>query len=213
MLKGLYAITDHALCLERAIPVEQLVEQAIIGGAKIIQYRNKQSPGIERLQEARQLVKLCRKHNAILLINDDVELALEVDADGVHLGQTDTSLAEARRRLGKQKIIGITCHNDLKLAKEAQRDGADYVAFGRFFPSRSKPSAPPASIDVLVEARRELDIPICAIGGITLDNAPLLVEQGADMLAVVNELFAAPDVTHAAREFTKLFRQEKKVTS
>lgn len=213
LLKGLYAITDHNLCLERSISIEPLVERAITGGAKIIQYRNKQSPRTERLQEARQLVELCRKHHAILLINDDVDLAVEVDADGVHLGQTDTSLAEARKRLGEDKIIGITCHNDLDLAREAQRGGADYVAFGRFFPSKSKPSAPPATISVLEKAHLELSIPVCAIGGITLDNASQLIEKGADMLAVVNDIFAAEDVARAAREFSKLFSKEKKVAS
>ena len=160
--------------------VDKIVALAIAGGARIIQYRNKQSPKAIRLYEAEQLAKLCKKLDTTLLINDDIDIAIEVNADGVHLGQEDTGLAEARARLGPDKIIGITCHNDIELARRAQAGGADCVAFGRFFPSLSKPSAPAASLETLQQAHQELDIPICAIGGITLDNAPELIKSGAD---------------------------------
>lgn len=204
-LKGLYVVTDRPLCLERSMSVDRIVAMAIAGGARIIQYRNKQSPSAVRLYEAELLAKLCKKLGAILLINDDIDIAIEVDADGVHLGQEDTSLAEARTRLGQDKIIGITCHNDMGLARQAERGGADYVAFGRFFPSSSKPSAPAASIETLRQARQELSIPICAIGGITLNNAPELIRNGADMVAVVNAVFGAWKITQAAKEITQLF--------
>jgi thiamine-phosphate pyrophosphorylase len=204
-LKGLYVITDRPMCLERAMSVDKLAALAIGGGARIIQYRNKQSPHAVRCYEARLLAELCNKLSAILLINDDVDIAIEVNAHGVHLGQDDTSLAEARERLGKDKIIGITCHDDIALAKKAEHGGADYVAFGSFFPSFSKPSASLASIEVLKQAKKELSIPVCAIGGITLENAPELIQNGADMLAVCNGVFGAWKVTQAASDFSRLF--------
>ena len=204
-LAGLYVVTDRPMCLERSMSVDKIVALAIAGGARIIQYRNKQSPKAIRLYEAEQLAKLCKKLNTTLLINDDVDIAIEVNADGVHLGQEDTGLAEARARLGPDKIIGITCHNDIELARRAQAGGADYVAFGRFFPSLSKPSAPAASVEILQQAHQELDIPICAIGGITLDNAPELIKSGADMIAVVNAIFGAWKITQAAKSFSQLF--------
>lgn len=204
-LKGLYVVTDRPMCLERSMAVDKIVALAIAGGARIIQYRNKQSPHAVRLYEAEILAKLCKNLDAILLINDDIDIAIEVDADGVHLGQEDTSLAEARERLAQDKIIGITCHNDMELARQAQSGGADYVAFGRFFPSSSKPSAPAASLDTLHQASQELSIPICAIGGITIENAPELIKNGADMVAVVNAVFGAWKITQAAKDFTQLF--------
>ena len=185
--------------------VDKLAALSIAGGARIIQYRNKQSPLAVRRYESSLLAELCNKLNAILIINDDVDIAIEVDAHGVHLGQDDTSLLEARERLGKNKIIGVTCHNDIELAKKAEHGGADYVAFGSFFPSFSKPSASLASIQVLQQAKQELSIPICAIGGITVENAPELIENGADMLAVSNAVFGAWKVTQAASNFSRLF--------
>ena len=185
--------------------VDNIVALAIAGGARIIQYRNKQSPDTVRLYEAEILAKLCKKLGATLLINDDVDIAVEVDADGVHLGQRDIDVEQARKRLGSDKIIGVTCHNDLQLARQAEQAGADYVAFGRFFTSISKPSAPPASMDTLQQAVKELSIPVCAIGGITIDNAPTLLENGAQMLAVINGVFGAWKITQAAKNYAKLF--------
>jgi len=205
LLKGLYVITDRPMCLERSMSVDKIAALAIAGGASIIQYRNKQSPPAVRRYEANLLAELCSKMGAILLINDDVDIAIEVDAHGVHLGQEDMSLEEARLRLGEHKIIGITCHNDLELARQAEKGGADYVAIGRFFPSASKPSAPPATIETLRQASSELSIPVCAIGGITHDNAPELIKNGAQMIAVCNAVFGAWKITQAAKDFSKLF--------
>lgn len=200
---GLYAITDDTLD-------DQLffaVEAALSGGCRWVQYRSKQRNTKQREQEAKQLLTLCHHHQARLLINDDVALAQTVGADGVHLGQDDLPLTEARRVLGDQAIIGITCHDSLALAQAAERDGANYVAFGRFFPSNTKQSAPPADLSILRAAKTQLRIPVVAIGGITLDNAPMVLHEGADMLAVVGDLFFAPDIAAQAQAYTSLFNE------
>ena len=200
--RGLYAITDDALLAHRLLPA---VQAALSGGCRWVQYRSKCTDAQQRRREAAQLVELCRTHNASLLINDDVALAKTVGADGVHLGQDDMSLTEARRILGNQAIIGITCHNSLALAHTAQQDGANYVAFGRFFASQTKQSAPPADLSVLRAAKAQLAIPVVAIGGITLDNAPSVLQEGADLLAVVGDLFSAQNITARAQAYTALF--------
>lgn len=205
-LYGLYGITDTPL-----MPGDTLlnkVEAALKGGTKIIQYRDKTDDHSRREQEARALVQLCQRYDAILLVNDDYELAAKVKAPGVHMGQTDGELAKARALLGKDAIIGITCHDSLALALKAEAEGADYVAFGRFFPSNTKPGAQPAPLNLLTEAKQQLSIPVCTIGGITLENANQLISQKADMIAVVHALFAAEDVTARAQAFQQLFNQE-----
>lgn len=202
-LHGLYVITDPQLT-----PDAQLVKKvalAIAGGARIVQYRNKHADPHECAQELIALRELCHHHDAILLINDDVQLAKLTGADGVHLGQEDIGLQQARALLGKDAIIGITCHDSLELAHQAVSGGADYVAFGRFFPSQSKPQAPPANISILEQAHRELNIPIVAIGGITADNGEILLRHGADMLAVIHGVFGQPDIELAARRYAQLF--------
>jgi thiamine-phosphate pyrophosphorylase len=205
-LHGLYVITDPQL-----IPADQLVKTvalAIAGGARIIQYRNKHADPRECMQELIRLRELCHHHDAILLINDDVQLAKLTGADGVHLGQDDISLQQARAILGDNAIIGITCHGSLELAHQAVSGGADYIAFGRFFPSHSKPEAPPADIHILEQAKQELNIPIVAIGGITPENAAILLRHGADMLAVIHGVFAEHDIEMAARRYTRMFAKE-----
>lgn len=204
-LRGLYVITDHALHAQRDLSLLAMVEAAVTGGARIVQYRNKTAAVAERQREAQVLAELCKAHNVLFLINDDVQLALRVDADGVHIGQTDTTLLRARELLGEDRIIGVTCHNQIELALTAQQAGADYVAFGRFFPSVTKPEATPASLSILQQARAALTIPIAAIGGITPANAPPLLAQGVDMLAVIHGVFGAADITAAAGEYAQLF--------
>jgi len=202
-LRGLYAITDPDLCGDRLL---DLAAAALDGGARLLQYRNKRADPARQRAEARALAGLCRSRDALFLVNDDPELALACGADGVHLGQADADLARARDHLGPHAIIGVTCHAELQLAREAQAKGADYVAFGRFFPSRTKPEAPPADPDVLTRARAELDLPLCAIGGILPQHVPLLLEAGADMVAVIHGIFAAADVRAAAAAYvTQLF--------
>ena len=156
------------------------------------------------MQTAQALRELTHRHHALLIINDDVALAATCNADGVHIGRHDGGLREARARLGAEAIIGVSCYNQFELARQAVEAGADYVAFGRFFPSRTKPDAVPASLDLLHQARQELDIPVVAIGGITAATAAPLLEAGADMLAVVEGLFTQPDIRAAARQFREL---------
>lgn len=182
-----------------------MVQQAILGGARIIQYRDKTTSPNQQADTARQLQQLCRQHAVLFLINDDPQLAKVADADGVHLGQTDTGLTQAREILGNDKIIGISCHADLSLAQIAQQQGADYVAFGRFFDSRTKPEASPASLEILAAARAALDIPVAAIGGITITNAESVLSAGADMLAVIHAVFGQQDIQRAAAEIARLF--------
>ena len=203
-LRGVYAITDENLLAGPAL--FSAVEEALRAGLALLQYRNKSAAWQSKCAEAAQLLQLCRHYDTLLLINDDVELCLEVGAAGVHLGQADTKLVEARQRLGEEAIIGITCHSDLSLALRAQAAGADYVAFGRFFPSHTKPNAPPASIQVLQQAKAQLAIPIVAIGGINAENGQALVTAGADMLAVIHTLFASADVEAEAKALNALFR-------
>ena len=202
-LRGLYAITDSALLTGKFLPY---VEAALDGGLTLLQYRDKSGDEARRLREAEALQGLCERYKAHLIINDDAELAARLGV-GVHLGLTDGPLTPARALLGAKAIIGSTCHSQLELAEQAAREGASYVAFGRFFNSSTKPGAPTATLDVLDQARRQLDLPICVIGGITLGNAAPLVEHGADLLAVVHGLFGAEstrDVTRRARAFNDL---------
>lgn len=203
-LRGLYAITDSQLLAGRFL---SHVEAALDGGVTLLQYRDKSDDAAQRLREAEALAKLCERYTTQLIINDDVELAARLGV-GVHLGQTDGPLTPARALLGQQAIIGSTCHAQLELAEQAAREGANYVAFGRFFNSVTKPGAPAASVELLEQARRRVNLPIAVIGGITLDNAAPLVAHGADLLAVIHGLFgadSAQEVTRSARAFNALF--------
>ncbi|MFZ4790397.1 MAG: thiamine phosphate synthase [Candidatus Competibacteraceae bacterium] len=201
--RGLYAITDAVLIPDhRLIPA---VEQAILGGARLIQYRDKSPDAARRLAQAQALNTLCRRHAIPLIINDDVELAFEVGAAGVHVGQDDPAFAVARARLGDQALIGVSCYDRLDLALEAERAGADHVAFGAMFPSPTKPDEVRASLELLREARAVLTVPIVAIGGITPENAPLLLDAGADALAVISGVFGQPDPQAAARRYAAMF--------
>ena len=202
-LSGLYAITTPSENLP------QQVEAAIAGGARVIQYRDKSSDQSLRLEQAWQLSMICRAARIHFIINDDIELAARVSAAGVHLGRDDVALKNARRDLGDDAIIGLSCYNDFDLALQAQQQGADYIAFGSFFASPTKPLAARADCSLLPRAKQELQIPVVAIGGITPDNGPLLIEAGADMLAVISALFAQADVEQASRSFAQLFSEEK----
>ena len=204
-LRGLYAITDSQLLAGKWMPY---IEAALDGGLTLLQYRDKSSDEARRLREAEALRDMCARYNAHLIINDDAELAARLGV-GVHLGQTDGPLTPARALLGRQAIIGSTCHSQIELGEQAAKEGASYVAFGRFFNSSTKPGAPTATLDVLDEARARIKLPICAIGGITLDNAAPLIDHGADLLAVVHGLFGAEspqEVTRRARAFNHLLK-------
>ena len=202
-LHGLYAITDERLMNEQNFLLK--AEQALLGGARLIQYRDKSSNHTKRLEQASALKQCCEKYNALLIINDDVELAKNVAADGVHLGKEDGAVAEARRHLGNDMLIGASCYNQLDLALQAEKAGADYVAFGAFFSSPTKPQAGIASLELLKKARQHIQVPICTIGGISTENAHTLVEHGADMTAVISDLFASDDIQASASHIAALF--------
>jgi len=202
-IAGLYAVTrTPASDLSRLLAE---VTAALAGGTRVVQLRDKTSDFAARLEAALCLNALCRAHRALFLVNDDVAVAQASGAHGVHLGREDTAIEAARARLGATAIIGASCYNRLDLARRAVLRGADYVAFGRFFPSATKPEAAPAKIELLRRARRELNVPLVAIGGITVDNGAALIAAGAHALAVVGGLFDAEDVTERARRFTELF--------
>ena len=203
VLRGLYAITANHL-----MPSQQfiaMVEEAIKGGARIIQYRDKSTDNNQRFQQAQALHHLCQQYQVPLIINDDVALAQQVGAEGIHLGQTDAQLPTVRAIVGNDIIIGVSCHNQLTLAQEAVANGATYVALGRFFPSQTKPNAVAAHLDLLSQARQLLPCPIVAIGGITPDNGKQLITAGADCLAVIQGIFGQPHIKVAAQRYAQLF--------
>ena len=193
----------------RTLPLLTGVESALRGGARIVQYRDKSSDAGRRLDEAQRLRQLCNRHDALLLINDDVQLAADSGADGVHLGRDDPDIAAARRQLSAGALIGVSCYNEYALARRAAEQGASYIAFGSFHPSPTKPQALRAQPELLQRARRELALPTVAIGGISPENGAALVNAGADMLAVISAVFAAPDVEAAARAFTACFNRSE----
>ncbi|ORU92465.1 MAG: thiamine phosphate synthase [Cycloclasticus sp. symbiont of Bathymodiolus heckerae] len=199
---GLYVITpdmaDSTLLLHK-------VEQVLKGRVALLQYRDKTSNPEQRLLMARALHTLCLKYKTPLIINDDPQLALACHAEGVHLGQSDGSIKVARTLLGEKAIIGMTCHHDISLAIAAQKQGANYVAFGRFFHSSTKPGEPLATTDLLKKAAKQLSIPIVAIGGLTLKNAEPIIKAGANYTAVVDAAFSSSGIAKTCQQFAKLF--------
>jgi thiamine-phosphate pyrophosphorylase len=206
-IAGLYAITPDT---DDTPGLIEKVEAALSGGACLLQYRNKTANPALRLTQGRALLALCREYQVPLVINDHLDLALALDAH-LHLGAEDGLLAQARARLGPGKILGASCYRSIDTALEAQKAGADYVAFGGFFPSTIKPGMTAHTpLALLQEARQRLSVPVAAIGGITIDNAPRLVSAGADSVAVITALFGAPDIGAAARSFSALFPEHEK---
>jgi thiamine-phosphate pyrophosphorylase len=201
LISGLYAITPDEPNTAELLDKVRLV---LSGGASVLQYRNKAADAVLRRQQARALRELTHEFSVPLIINDDVLLAQQIDADGVHLGGEDGSVIAARAQLGRSKLIGLSCYNRLALAHEAVQQGADYVAFGSFFASLVKRNAVAASPDLLRQARREISVPVVAIGGITVDNGAQLLEAGADALAVISAVFGAADIQGIARQLSNL---------
>lgn len=200
-LRGLYAVTPEEADTDRLV---DRVETAIAGGAAIVQYRSKAADAV-RAEQAQALLRICRRRRVPLIVNDSAAVAASIDADGVHVGRADTTVARARALLGAGKIVGASCYDSLAAGRQAESDGADYVAFGSFFPSSVKPAAVRPPLSLITDAKRSLRIPVAAIGGVTVGNAQLLVDAGADLLAVITALFAAPDVYRAARAFSSLY--------
>ncbi len=202
---GVYALTPETADTEHLLA---RVEAALAGGVAAVQYRDKSADVARRHEQASELAALCRRFGVPLIVNDDLRLADLAGADGVHLGRDDASVREARIILGPQKLVGVSCYQSPDLARAAQAAGADYVAFGSFFASPTKPAAPRASLDLLREAAPAIHLPIVAIGGITPANAPALIDAGADAIAVLSALFDTPDVRASAQAFNQLFATE-----
>jgi thiamine-phosphate pyrophosphorylase len=205
-LAGLYAITPDEPDTDILV---RKVGQALQGGASALQYRNKTAGPELRLEQGRALAALCRVVGAAFIVNDDLALAQELGADGVHLGAEDGDLAEARRRLGRGKLLGASCYDRIELAEAAAQVGVDYLAFGSVFSSGTKPGAVRAPLSLFAVARRRFFLPLVAIGGITLQNAPQVFAAGADAVAVISALFDADDIAECAAGFTRLHQQQR----
>ena len=205
-IEGLYAITPDVA--DTALLV-RMTRQVLAGGARLVQYRNKTAEAELRLDQARTLLNLCREHNVPLIINDHLDLAIAVGADGIHLGQDDIPVATARYRLGPEKIIGVSCYNHMELATEAEKQGVDYVAFGAFFVSPTKPNTVTAPMSLLRQSRQMLHVPVVAIGGITLPHVADLIRHGADAIAASSSLFGVLDTQSAAENFSRLITQSR----
>jgi len=200
-IRGLYAVTPD---IANTALLCQMVEAALQGGASVVQYRNKVADKNLQFTQAKALLKICQQYQIPLIINDNLMLAKMIGADGVHLGASDGEVSVARETLGADKIIGVSCYNQIALAVSVAEQGASYVAFGACFASNTKPNAPTTSLALFDEAK-QLNIPIVAIGGIDLQNAHLLKAAGANAIAVVNALFASKNITQTAIEFKHLF--------
>lgn len=201
--RGLYLITPDCADSGRLLA---MIEGMIDGGPALLQYRNKLArTAAQRRREASLIGALCRAAGVGFIVNDRVELALEVGADGVHIGREDGDPALIRRTLGPDRLLGVSCYDDWSRACAAVAADADYVAFGAMFPSSTKPSAVRAPIDLVRRARGELGIAVAAIGGITLENAGELVDAGADLVAVISDVFDAPDPAARAAAYRQLF--------
>ena len=202
-VRGLYVITDTQL-----IPRERFVETveaAVRGGATMVQLREKETPREEVIHLAREVLAVTRRYGALLIVNDHPAIAREVGADGAHVGREDPPVAEARAMLGPEAIIGASCYGDVARAVAAEQAGADYVAFGTPFPSPTKPKRTDISLGIFQEVKQRVKVPVFAIGGITIENAPQVIDAGADGIAVVSGVFAAPDVEAAAQALAQLF--------
>lgn len=203
-LRGLYAVTPD--CADGARLLAD-VEAALAGGCRVVQYRDKLSTMPEQVNRARALRELTGRFGATLLINDNLALAALIDADGVHLGRDDGNLVAARAILGPDKILGASCYADFAAGQAAAQAGADYIAFGAAYPSPTKPQAANATVGLFFRAKTEIAVPVCAIGGITLANAAPLIAAGVDLIAVITDLFSAPEIAARAAVYQKLFEE------
>lgn len=202
-IAGLYAITPDSVDTDLLC---QMVEASILGGARVVQYRNKVADQKLRIKQSLALLEVCRKHEIPFIINDHVELCLSIDADGVHIGGDDGDIAAIKNMIGEDKILGVSCYGEFARAEAAEKAGADYVAFGACFPSSTKPNAPRAELNLFTQAKK-LNLPSVAIGGITLENAASVAEAGADAIAVIGELFKQEHdkIRATAQQFSSIF--------
>jgi thiamine-phosphate pyrophosphorylase len=202
-LRGLYAVTPDDPLLPR---MSALVGEALAGGVRVVQYRNKLAPPPLFRAQAAELLRICRAAGALLIINDNPEIAADIGADGVHVGREDGGVARARAIVGPDCIVGVSCYDEFGLAERAVAEGADYVAFGAMFSSTVKPGAVAAPLRLVSEAKAKLKVPVCTIGGIKTSNVRTLIDAGADMAAVITDLFDAPDIAARARAYQELFK-------
>ncbi len=209
-LVGLYALTDRVLTPYEGGKILKLIEKVLKGGARLIQLRDKNTPDEKLYPVALELKELCQAYGALFIVNDRVELAKKVSADGVHLGKEDLPL-ERIKEVFSGGLVGISCYADLARAKKAEELSANYVAFGSFFPSPTKPTAPLAPLELLSEAKKVLSLPVCAIGGITLERAEEVLKRGADLIAVISDLWNSDDPEKRAKEYTELFKKYEKL--
>ncbi len=202
--RGLYAVTPDWSDTPRLIAVTEAI---LRGGCRMVQYRHKATSACHRQEQAGALRQLTARLGALLIVNDDIELALAVSADGVHIGADDGDIAETRRRLGPDRLLGVSCYQDAALAQDASLLGADYIAFGSFFPSLTKPRAKRAGLDLLDRQLTGLSQPVVAIGGITPENCAPLVTAGADLLAVISAVYDTASPEQAARQIQSHYQQ------
>lgn len=203
IIKGIYAITDEKLISISSF--ENTTKEVIEAGISAIQYRSKSLPYKTQLYQCRHLREICTSFGVLFIVNDNIELAITTNADGIHLGKDDDDIQTARKSLGKNKIIGVSCYNSLERALLAEKNGADYIAFGRFFPSKTKPNAPQADIKTLIKASKSISIPIVAIGGIDISNGKNLIDNGASSLAVINSIFDSDSPKESTEKLCSLF--------
>jgi thiamine-phosphate pyrophosphorylase len=202
-MRGLYLVTPDWNDTEKLIAA---TEQAIQGGATLLQYRHKTASEVLRFEQASALLALCRRLQVPLIINDHLDLCERIDADGIHVGGTDASVAEVRASIGKEKIVGASCYGDMQLARDAANAGASYAAFGGFYPSLVKKYEVATSASIITQALSELSIPLCVIGGMTPQNSRPLIELGAHSVAAISSVYAASDHQSAAAEFASMCR-------
>ena len=205
IIKGLYAVTPDEKDL---FALSSKVESCIRGGARLIQYRSKGLSKTEQNKQAREIKMVCDRYKVPLIINDNVELCRIINANGVHLGEDDDSLEKARLVLGPSKIIGVSCYNSIDRVRKAVDKGATYIALGACFPSKTKPHAPTASLDLIDLVLKNFKIPVVAIGGINLENIDLLINEGVNCVAMINSLFKVKDIEGTARKFSSLIKNE-----
>jgi thiamine-phosphate pyrophosphorylase len=205
-LSGLYAITDNKLTPNSTIL--ENVEEALKGGANIIQLRDKQNDDQTIISHCNNLSKLCKKYNALFILNDRIDLAIKLKTDGLHIGRSDHDSFESIRR-DFDGIIGVSCYGDIKLAKKFEKLGADYVAFGSFFTSSTKPLASVVPLEVLEDAKNSLNIPICAIGGISRENVNDLIKYQPDMVSVISDIFGSDNIKESSQVYTDLFKDKR----
>jgi thiamine-phosphate pyrophosphorylase len=201
-MKGLYLVTPDWDDTQKMLDA---TEAGLRGGAALVQYRHKTASPQLRKEQAAQLQALCRRYGRPFIVNDFVELCLELDADGIHVGGTDASVAAVRTAVGPAKIVGASCYGSMQLARDAHQAGASYVAFGGFYPSRVKKYEVSTQPEIVAQAKKEIPLPNVVIGGMTLQNSVPLVGQGADMVAVISSVYMVDDPESAARGFAALF--------